>query len=313
MAVKTKLSNEDLSRIAQRYDLPFRSAFEIEEGSENSNFIVRDASGKQYILTIFEDRIDLEGVHYCINLQNHVAENGFVAPKCYLTTDGRFVDEIRGKPFGVFQFLNGRPIAYQDLSNRNIFDIGGKIANFHVISQKFQQLKSSLFGVDFVADTYDFLYEKSAEYGDMCDKISKGFDILEGFEPSNMRIGAVHNDLFADNIFFDGKDIAFIDFYFACTDYLISDLAIAIIALCMNDDGIFLSERVTHLLNGYRSVLKIEENEKKSLKYFIIIAILRFLCTRTLNYIGNIKTRPYQGMLNRLQFVLDNISYFDSL
>ena len=53
--------------------------------------------------------------------------------------------------------------------------------------------------------------------------------------PKNLPKGIIHGDLFIDNIFFKKKKFhGYIDFYFACNDFLMYEIAICINALCFD-------------------------------------------------------------------------------
>ena len=56
--------------------------------------------------------------------------------------------------------------------------------------------------------------------------------------PKNLPFGIIHADLFIDNIFFKkNKFYGYIDFYFACNDFLVYEIAICINALCFDKKG----------------------------------------------------------------------------
>ena len=53
--------------------------------------------------------------------------------------------------------------------------------------------------------------------------------------PKNLHFGIIHADLFIDNIFFKkNKFHGYVDFYFACNDFLMYEIAICINALCFD-------------------------------------------------------------------------------
>jgi homoserine kinase type II len=75
--------------------------------------------------------------------------------------------------------------------------------------------------------------------------------------------GVIHADLFKDNVLMDGDKIAgFIDFYYACNDILLYDVAIAFNDWTRLEDGSICPERASAFLAGYQSVrvLTAEEN-----------------------------------------------------
>ena len=64
--------------------------------------------------------------------------------------------------------------------------------------------------------------------------------------------GVIHADLFPDNVFFLGDKLSgLIDFYFACTDTLVYDLAICLNAWCFEADGASTSPRRGRCLASY--------------------------------------------------------------
>ena len=112
--------------------------------------------------------------------------------------------------------------------------------------------------------------------------------------PKNLPFGIIHADLFIDNIFFKkNKFHGYIDFYFACNDFLMYEIAICINALCFdkkNNKFIFNKKKSTNLIRGYSKIRKFSVEEKKSLNILSRGAALRYLLTRTYDYLNTPKS-----------------------
>ena len=112
--------------------------------------------------------------------------------------------------------------------------------------------------------------------------------------PKNIPKGIIHGDLFIDNIFFNKDKFAgFIDFYFSSNDYLMYEIAICINALCFNKKNnkfMLNNQKIKNLINGYQSVRKISQKEKKSLNILCRGAAMRYLLTRIYDYFNTPKT-----------------------
>jgi homoserine kinase type II len=91
----------------------------------------------------------------------------------------------------------------------------------------------------------------------------------------------VHADLFPDNALFIGDALGgVIDFYFACTDFLAYDLAVALNAWCFETRGEFNITKGRALIAGYESVRALGQDERAALALLARGAALRFFATR---------------------------------
>jgi len=126
------------------------------------------------------------------------------------------------------------------------------------------------------------------------NKDTKKFLEIKNKWPKNLPYGIIHADLFIDNIFFKkNKFHGYIDFYFACNDFLIYEIAICINALCFdkkNNKFIFNKKKSTNLIKGYSKIRKFSDKEKKSLNVLCRGAALRYLLTRTYDYLNTPKS-----------------------
>jgi homoserine kinase type II len=94
-------------------------------------------------------------------------------------------------------------------------------------------------------------------------------------------ISTIHGDLFRDNVLFLNDEVTgFIDFYYACTDYLILDVAIAVNDWCVNDDGSFDKARLNAFLDAYKKIRSFNDNEDQAWNDVLRLASLRFWVSR---------------------------------
>ena len=150
--------------------------------------------------------------------------------------------------------------------------------------------------------------------------IEKNLDEIENSWPKNIPAGIIHADLFPDNIFFIGNKLSgIIDFYFSCRDFYAFEIAICLNALCFEGQKENLSFNVTKakkFIDGYSSIRKLSEIEKKSLKILCQGAAMRFLLTRVFDYLNLIegamvKIKDPIEYLKRLEFHNSIKNYHD--
>ncbi|HET6970512.1 MAG TPA: phosphotransferase, partial [Phenylobacterium sp.] len=99
--------------------------------------------------------------------------------------------------------------------------------------------------------------------------------------PAGLPHGVIHADYFPDNVFFaGGKFAGAIDFYFACTDALAYDVAVALNAWCFEPDGSFNITAARALVAGYESLRPLSSAERAALPLLAHGAAMRFFLTR---------------------------------
>ena len=106
-----------------------------------------------------------------------------------------------------------------------------------------------------------------------------------GFGKGALPKGAIHGDLFCDNVlFFDRRVSGIIDFGFAATDFLAYDLAIAVNDWCIVDDGAqqgaLVPELVAAMAGAYDGVRPLTADERAQWAALLRAAALRFWLSR---------------------------------
>ena len=119
---------------------------------------------------------------------------------------------------------------------------------------------------------------------------------LEAAWPTDLPLGVIHADLFPDNVFFLGPRLSgFIDFYFACTDFLAYDLAVCLNAWCFESQRTFNVTKARRMLTGYRRVRAITDGELAALPMLARGSAIRFLLTRLYDWLNT----PPDAMVTR--------------
>ena len=98
MAVYTEVGDEALAAFLSEYELGSAVAFRgIAEGVENSNFQLRTTTG-DYILTLYERRVDPAELPWFLGLMEHLAGQGITCPLPVRGRDGASLRATGGAP-----------------------------------------------------------------------------------------------------------------------------------------------------------------------------------------------------------------------
>ncbi|MDP3897458.1 MAG: phosphotransferase, partial [Mesorhizobium sp.] len=101
MAVYTDITETELGAFLTEYDLgTLRSYRGIAEGSENSNFVLHTTAG-EYILTLYEKRVDAADLPFFLGLMQHLALKGISCPLPVGRRDGGLIGKLAGRPAAI--------------------------------------------------------------------------------------------------------------------------------------------------------------------------------------------------------------------
>ena len=293
MAVYTKLNQSKIEEILSNYNLGKLDTFKgIEEGIENTNYFL-SVNKNKFILTIYEKRVKSEDLPFFSDLMSSLKKANFKCPAPILNNKNRTITEFSGKKLMIVSFLEGK--AKQNLSPANCKTVGTEVAKMHEITKDFKMKRQNDLSVKSWRNLFNSIKDKSSNiHKDLPKLIEENLKDVEKKWPSNLPKGIIHGDLFIDNIFFkNNKFYGYIDFYFACNDFLMYEIAICINALCFdkkNNKFIFNKKKSTNLIKGYSKIRKFSDKEKKSLNVLCKGAALRYLLTRTYDYLNTPKS-----------------------
>jgi len=318
MAVYTKLSENQLKEFFLNYELGKIVNYNgIEDGIENTNYFIETEKGK-FILTLYEKRVDEKDLPFFIGLMRNLYDKKFLSPNPIINKNGSYISEILKKKAAVVSFLDGA--AKKILSPNNCYEVGVNSAKLHSITKKLTQKRENKLSIKAWRDIYNNVKNDCSKiHPNLSSIIEKNLDEIEKKWPKNIPSGIIHADLFPDNIFFKNDKLSgIIDYYFSCHDSYAFEIAICLNALCFEGKNQNLSFNVTKakkFIDGYSSIRKLNEVEKKSLKVLCQGAAIRFLLTRVFDYLNLIEgaivtVKDPIEYLKRLEFH-DNVKNYD--
>ncbi len=309
MAVYTEVTDEALAEFLSGYDIGTMVAFRgIAEGVENSNFSLR-TSGGDFILTLYEKRVDPDDLPWFLGLMGHLAQRGLVCPQPVAGRDGAALRQLCGKHAAITTFLPG--VWPRRVRQAHCGPVGTALARLHLAGDGYRVERRNALGPASWTELLQRCRSRANEIQtDLARELDQALDGILTAWPADLPAGHIHADMFPDNVFFlDGTLSGVIDFYFAATDLLAYDVAICLNAWCFEPDFSFNVTKAKAVLAGYQSVRALSGSEQDALPVLCQGAAMRFLLTRLFDWLytpaGALVTRkdPLE-YLRRLRFHL---------
>jgi homoserine kinase type II len=286
MAVYTDVAAEDLALFLAGYDIGELLSYKgIAEGVENSNFLVHTSRG-YFILTLYERRVAARDLPFFLALMEHLASRGITCPQPVKNRSGKTLGRLAGRPAAMVTFLEGMWIRRP--SAQHCAALGEALARLHLAGADFPMRRENALSVAGWQQLYAASHHRANQVQrDLDGLLATELDALEGEWPKGLPQGVIHADLFPDNVFFLGDKLSgLIDFYFACTDTLVYDVAICLNAWCFEADHSYNVTKGRALLANYAKTRPLSKTEWEKLPLLSRGAALRFLLTRLVDWLN---------------------------
>jgi homoserine kinase type II len=277
MAVFTPLSEADVARLLAHYALGELQSLEpIAAGIENTNYFVTSSHG-EYVLTVFE-KLTANELPWYLELMAHLASRGIPCPNPVGRLDNGYLGELKGKPASLVTRLRGRSITQPDV--HACAEVGELLADMHQAGKSYAKPMANPRGPAWFAATAERVRPVlDADNAKLLDE-ELGF-AQAAFKLTDLPSGVVHVDLFRDNVLFEGERLSgVIDFYFACQDRWLYDLAITVNDWCVNDQGELDAVRAKELVAAYHKVRPLTAAERAAWVAMLRAGALRFWLSR---------------------------------
>lgn len=271
MSVYTALDHASVQLILRDYNLGELINYSgISAGVENTNYLITTADAK-FVLTLFEKLSGQQANAYLQlmqQLQQHI-----LCPTPQVRNDHQLVGYWQNKPLAMVAYLCGEHIETPSLPQ--CAEVGAALAKLHTApiapetrlnNRRDQTWRNT------VKRRVATLLEP-AQQALLADE----FIHYQQLDLSLLPKGMIHADLFPDNVLFVGSQLSgILDFYDACYETLLYDVAISVNAWCRAESGELDQSRSEALLTAYQQIRPFCPIEKQSWPLMLRYAAMRF-------------------------------------
>ena len=276
MSVYTTVTTQELDAWLARYSIGgLTELASIASGIENTNYFVTTEKGR-FVLTLYE-RLPAEELPFYLNLMAHLARAGVEVPAPEPDRTGSLFSMLNGRPASLVERIDGAPV--EEPTPENCAAVGAALARLHVASQSYRTRLTNRRGPAWWRQAARAV--RSHLDAEQDELLANELKFQTGFGKVKLPKGAIHGDLFCDNVlFFDGRVAGIIDFGFAATDFLAYDLAITVNDWCVHADGALDPARQSALTEAYDAVRPLTGDERNQWPSLLRAAALRFWLSR---------------------------------
>ena len=276
MAVFTTVSEAELAVWLADYSLGQLLELQgIASGIENTNYFVTTSNGR-FVLTLFE-KLTADELPFYLNLMAHLARHGIPCPAPMANRHNQFLGILKDKPACIVSRLTGKSTTAPNRTQ--CAAMGAMLGQMHIAGQSFTQIMPNPRAAAWRAATAPQVnpFLDAAQSALLDSEITLHAQQNLAALPQ----GVIHADLFRDNVLLtDNRVGGLIDFYFACTDALLYDVAITVNDWCMGSDDRLDTTLAQSFLRAYHAVRPLQENERAAWSLMLRLAALRFWLSR---------------------------------
>ena len=280
MSVYTSVTPEELGLWLRNYALGTLVDLQgIASGIENTNYFVTTTHGR-YVLTLFE-KLTAAELPYFINLMAHLAAHGIPCPGPVANLENGYLGELKGKPACIVTCLEGQSL--MEPGPEHCAQVGEMLAAVHLAGKTYRAEMPNPRGPGWwKATAREVMPHLPPEEAELLQEELR-YQSLFRFE--DLPRGVIHADLFRDNVLFKGDKLGgMIDFYYACTDVWLYDLAITVNDWCVTPGAKPDESRLLAMLRAYHQTRPLSAIERGAWPVMLRASALRFWLSRLYDF-----------------------------
>jgi homoserine kinase type II len=276
MSVYTRVENAQLETFLTHYDLGDLVAYQgINAGIENTNYFVTTTTGK-FVLTLFE-QLNHDELPYFLELMDYLAKHAIPTAQPLADQTGHYLRQLNGKPAALVKRLHGKELQMPTLAQCRA--LGESLGRLHTVSPDYHHYRANERGPHWWTLTakriLPCMEKKEAKL------LQEELEFQASYQNLDLPRGVIHADLFRDNALFEGDKLCgIIDFYYACNDVLIYDLAITVNDWCSLPNGDLDEQRTQAMFQGYSDNRTLTPVEYQIWPVMLRAGALRFWVSR---------------------------------
>lgn len=276
MSVFTPINAQELAEFLSTYTVGELLSYQgIEAGVENSNFFVNTTTNR-YVLTLFEQHAPVE-LEYFLQVMQHMAQAQLPIAAPIADQTGHLLKTCQTKPAALITCLTGQTL--EQPNPQQCAAMGEVLAKIHLAGQSFPLKRLADRGHIWRMQTA----QRLLPLVDANDSrlLQMALQRQQTLNTEGLPTGLIHADLFRDNTLFVGNQLTgVLDWYYACDDYWLYDLAILVNDWCCWSNGALEAERLSYCLNAYHQIRPLTQLEAIQWQTLLEAAALRFWLSR---------------------------------
>lgn len=308
--VKREIKAQDVDQLLSGYSLGTLKAFAAMKAKIASTIFHLHTDMGNYVLTLYEHD-PLQDIDFLVTLKKHFSSQGIPCASPIADKQGNYVQQIADHNAVISAYLPGHKIYLTNAEQ--IKSIGQALGLLHTLGADFPEQRENQWGSSWRGQSVEPLLESLSMEDALLLQEELGYASRQDFNA--LPKGIIHGNLSLDNLLFQQNDVTgVVDFYYACYDSLLLDLAVTANACCQDGNCQLDQIMVDLLLASYQQHRTLTPLEHRAWPAIRQVAALRswLLSLEHYYYPPKTKLTPPQNP-NEAKIILEQLRDYNNI